>query len=95
MTKEESESIEKIYYSSEEYKLIDLINKQADIYEYLAGQGDDDSMGIELAKQYTKLINEINLKMAVMGKQEHIEEEKVKFDPSLGEQLLERMSSRI
>jgi hypothetical protein len=95
MSKEESELIEQIYYSSEEYKLIDLINKQADIYEYLAGQGDDDSTGIELAKQYTKLINEINLKMAVMRKKEHIEEEQVKFDPLLGEQLLERISSRI
>ena len=95
MTNEESELIEQIYYSSEEHKLIDLLNKQADIYEYLAGQGDDDSTGIELAKQYSQLINEINRKIAVLEKKEHIEEEQVKFDPSLGEQLLERISSRI
>lgn len=95
MAKEEL--IQQIYYSSEEYKLIDLIIKQAEIYEYLAGAGDeDDSKGIELAKQYSQLINEVNHKMAMIKKKERVDdEEEVKFDPSLGEQLLERISSRL
>jgi hypothetical protein len=90
----EREIIEQIYYSSGEYKLVELIDAQADIYEYLAGNGDD-SKGIELAKKYSKLINDVNSLIKTNKKNEPMEASQMKFNPVLGEQLLERISSRL
>lgn len=73
-----------------EDKLVALLRVQAEIYEYLAGKGDDTD-GVELAQRFSQLQNEINQVLSTL-QQPTLQ---FTFDPMAGEQLLESISSQL
>lgn len=91
------EIIYSIHKNSGEEKLIELLNTQAEMYEYLAGKGEDDSQGVEIAQKYTNLINEVNssLNSSIPLSNSPSTTNGIKFDPLPGEQLLELIGSKI
>lgn len=75
--------------ASSELLAVELLRTQADIYEYLAAQGED-SKGIELAQRYSQLQAAINQELS----SQTATPEEYTFDALVGEQLLEAISSR-